>query len=86
MCGACGTGNEGEKVMSKKATNIPYILFFLLSASYAQAGYMGVPSGSIGGLFLLMILIALLYIIFIIGVFLISWIESKIKKWVGGWK
>ena len=47
MCGACGTGSEGEKVMSKKATNIPYILFFLLSASYAQAGYMGVPSGYI---------------------------------------
>jgi uncharacterized membrane protein len=78
--------SEGEKVISKKAINIPYSLFFLLSASYAQAGYMGMPSGSIGGLFLLMILLALLSIIFIIGVFFISRIKPKIKKRVGGWK
>ena len=86
MFGACGTGSEGEKVMSKKAINIPYTLFFLLVASYAQAGYMGMPSGSIGSLFLMMILLALLYMIFIIGVFLISWIKPKIKRWVGGWR
>ncbi len=62
------------------------LLFFLLSASHARAGYMGVPSGSIGGLFFFMFLIALLYVIFIGGLFLFSWIKSKIKKWVAGWK
>lgn len=74
------------KIMSKTAINILYVLGFLLLASYAQAGYMGIPSGNIGGIFLIIILLALLWVIFIISVFLISWIKPKIKKWVGGWK
>jgi hypothetical protein len=79
-------GSEGERAMSKEALRIPYLWFYPLSASYAHAGYMGVPSGGIGGLLLLMILLGLLYMILIIGVLVISWIKSKIKKWVGGWK
>jgi hypothetical protein len=70
--------------MIGKVINV--LLFFLFSASHAQAGYMGAPSGSIGGLFLLMVLIALLFVIFIGAVLLISWMKSKIKKWVSGWK
>jgi len=73
--------------MIGKAINVLCVLlFFLFSASCVQAGYMGAPSGSIGGLFLLMVLITLLFGIFIGAVLLISWMKSKIKKWVSGWK
>ncbi len=84
---ARGTRAKGAVDMIGKAMNLLCILLsFLFLASHAQAGYMGAPAGSIGGLFLLMVLIALLFGIFIVVVLLISWMKSKIKKWVSGWK
>jgi hypothetical protein len=77
---------EGGSEMGKAIIRMVSVLCFLVSATYAQAGYMGIQSGNIGGIFMLLIVIGLLYLLVIACAVIYAWLKEKIKKWVSGWK
>jgi hypothetical protein len=59
----------------------------LLASLTARAQPLANPSGNYGGgLFLLLLLLGLIYLLGLCAVALFNWGKPRIKKWVQGWK